>query len=489
MSDEMDLEEDVWLGDSGSQVPPNHYGLPQSQAQTQAHPQAQQEGTWWLDPRISSQRAHILQEQGPGAGYQPLDARSSSGNLPSQGLSNLSSTSVKESQLTSSTLALNKGPVTLGPSTGQSSTTTTTGPRRTISRKVVVDSTSSNTTKAKTVDGSIKQQEDKKKASSAPEVEKPVELLGDLPPPPKVKRSWSTNRPVSSSKVKQESVPLGRSLNDSFWASTPGSKSKKPYTRPMPHASTSITEESHTRESLQRRRAYGGLEGLPVFESVDLKAMKTLTESISGSSSSSSSSSGLSDKPAGVGASKDWKPRAYIVPDTNIFLHSLTFLSELVSLARKVHFRVVVPWVVIQELDGLKKNPRVREEAGAAIGFLHERLEAGDPGLQGEKPDPAVLAGTSVDSGSPVLADDKILLCASTLAVTSKRPTSLISDDRNMLVKAMTMECLLTWNYRQGGPQACVSYIAMHLPDQAERSSTTNRASKDVDMALEDGGK
>jgi len=44
----------------------------------------------------------------------------------------------------------------------------------------------------------------------------------------------------------------------------------------------------------------------------------------------------------------------FIVVDTNILLYRQKFLSDLFQFPREYQVAIVIPWIVIQELDGLK---------------------------------------------------------------------------------------------------------------------------------------
>lgn len=69
--------------------------------------------------------------------------------------------------------------------------------------------------------------------------------------------------------------------------------------------------------------------------------------------------------------------RLVLVLDTNVFVAALDELEALArrdACARTTLF--VVPWVVLQELDGLKTRPRVGQLASAAIRFIHGVLSA-----------------------------------------------------------------------------------------------------------------
>jgi len=63
-----------------------------------------------------------------------------------------------------------------------------------------------------------------------------------------------------------------------------------------------------------------------------------------------------------------------LVLDTNIFISNLSDLDK-ISSKHKESILFTVPWVVLQELDGLKSNSsRISDKAKQAIHFIHGLL-------------------------------------------------------------------------------------------------------------------
>lgn len=62
-----------------------------------------------------------------------------------------------------------------------------------------------------------------------------------------------------------------------------------------------------------------------------------------------------------------------LVLDTNIFISNLSEL-ELLAFRNQESVLLSVPWVVLQELDGLKSNRLIAEKSQKAIRFIHEIL-------------------------------------------------------------------------------------------------------------------
>ncbi|XP_066835934.1 telomerase-binding protein EST1A isoform X1 [Anser cygnoides] len=155
----------------------------------------------------------------------------------------------------------------------------------------------------------------------------------------------------------------------------------------------------------------------------------------------------------------------FLVPDTNGFIDHLGSLTTLLD-CRK--FILVVPLIVINELDGLAKGPemehraagyarQVQERARKSIEFLEERFESRDNCLRALTSRGNELESISFRSedttGQQGNNDDLILSCclhycndkAKDFMPSNKddpirllREVVLLTDDRNLRVKALT---------------------------------------------------
>uniref|UniRef100_A0A8C7JV16 Telomerase-binding protein EST1A n=1 Tax=Oncorhynchus kisutch TaxID=8019 RepID=A0A8C7JV16_ONCKI len=168
----------------------------------------------------------------------------------------------------------------------------------------------------------------------------------------------------------------------------------------------------------------------------------------------------------------------FLVPDTNGFIDHLTGLKTLLQSGTYI---VVVPLIVITELDGLAKGQEscdgsgsgrgVQEKAKVAVAFLERGFEAREPCLRALTSRGSQLesiAFRSEDtSGQQGNNDDVILSCclhyckdeAKSLMpaqtngpVRLRREVVLLTDDRNLRVKALTrnvpvrdIPAFLTW--------------------------------------------
>ncbi|KAK3550109.1 hypothetical protein QTP86_020662 [Hemibagrus guttatus] len=159
----------------------------------------------------------------------------------------------------------------------------------------------------------------------------------------------------------------------------------------------------------------------------------------------------------------------YLVPDTNCFIDHLEGLKKLLACGTYI---LVVPLIVITELDGLAKGQEcrdkdsigeaaharlVRESAKAAMAFLEKSFEAREPGLRaltsrGNQLE-SIAFRSEDTSGHKGNNDDVILSCCLHYCkdkakdfmpaqregpVRLQREVVLLTDDRNLRVKALT---------------------------------------------------
>ncbi|GBM43661.1 Transcriptional protein SWT1 [Araneus ventricosus] len=143
----------------------------------------------------------------------------------------------------------------------------------------------------------------------------------------------------------------------------------------------------------------------------------------------------------------------FIVVDTNVFIGDLQYIGELkdtpVNGCGPPHF--IIPWVVWQELDNLKKNggrpkPGVPKEAkarkvydlmktaGEAIRYLNTLLHAKHPRFHFQQPDEAKNCRKDFSRNN----DDQLLECCLKLQERMpKEKVILLTNDKNLANKAM----------------------------------------------------
>ena len=133
-------------------------------------------------------------------------------------------------------------------------------------------------------------------------------------------------------------------------------------------------------------------------------------------------------------------PGGCIVPDTNVFISALCVLERICADAAQWQPRrieIVVPWMVIHELDGLKgsESREVASAAREAVRFIEAAFASKTLSVRGQQPDESVDAHSN-DEYLGHVADDKILRCALYFH-RQHMPVLLLSDDRNLRVKSM----------------------------------------------------
>ncbi|MGE5426079.1 MAG: PhoH family protein [Bacillota bacterium] len=104
-----------------------------------------------------------------------------------------------------------------------------------------------------------------------------------------------------------------------------------------------------------------------------------------------------------------------IIVDTNVLIQAP---DRAIQDLQKGGNIVVIPWQVIQELDGLKSSKEIGREAQGAIKKIHERLLRGDGGLVIER---KAVFDRNLDKNK---ADHKVLACVNHIVGSHKRPSS-----------------------------------------------------------------
>uniref|UniRef100_A0A8C8RUJ2 Transcriptional protein SWT1 n=1 Tax=Pelusios castaneus TaxID=367368 RepID=A0A8C8RUJ2_9SAUR len=132
-----------------------------------------------------------------------------------------------------------------------------------------------------------------------------------------------------------------------------------------------------------------------------------------------------------------------IVIDTNIMISHLQFVMTLKN--RDIpgigRLALIIPWVVLQELDNLKKGKvlqHVRHKAVPAVGFIYTCLKNQDSKLWGQS---MQLASQKIYGLSDENNDDRVLQCC--LQYQSLFPQAFVilcTDDKNLCNKALVSE-------------------------------------------------
>nr|XP_034977224.1 transcriptional protein SWT1 isoform X1 [Zootoca vivipara]XP_034977225.1 transcriptional protein SWT1 isoform X1 [Zootoca vivipara]XP_034977226.1 transcriptional protein SWT1 isoform X1 [Zootoca vivipara]XP_034977227.1 transcriptional protein SWT1 isoform X1 [Zootoca vivipara] len=132
-----------------------------------------------------------------------------------------------------------------------------------------------------------------------------------------------------------------------------------------------------------------------------------------------------------------------IVIDTNIMISHLEFIKSLknTDIPGVGRFVLVIPWVVLQELDNLKRGKilaKVGQKAIPAVHFIYTCLKNQDPRLWGQS---MQLASQQTRSFCVENNDDRVLQCC--LQYQNLFPQAeivLMTDDKNLCSKALVSE-------------------------------------------------
>ncbi|KAG0096745.1 RNA endoribonuclease [Podila epicladia] len=196
-------------------------------------------------------------------------------------------------------------------------------------------------------------------------------------------------------------------------------------------------------------------------------------------------------------SSKDRGFEAVVVLDTNVLLSHLNFLRSLVAVCDSKYIGAnsrtkavfIVPWVVIQELDGLKVDRGRRggevdvvDKARRAIKYIQDELEKPENkrSLRGQK------IGECLEKRET--NDDYILDCCqyfqSELGTDKKTKVTLFSNDRNLCVKAMIHEVATLSHGKIDFEVEPV--MAVIFGSKIPKNSETNRSSMETDSSVLD---
>ncbi|NXD08548.1 SWT1 protein, partial [Nothocercus nigrocapillus] len=132
-----------------------------------------------------------------------------------------------------------------------------------------------------------------------------------------------------------------------------------------------------------------------------------------------------------------------VVIDTNIMISHLEFVRSLKSetIPGVGRFALIIPWVVLQELDNLKKGKmlqHVRDKAIPAVQFIYRCLKNQDSKLWGQS---MQLASQKIYGLSDENNDDRVLQCC--LQYQNLFPQAVVilcTDDKNLCNKAIVSE-------------------------------------------------
>lgn len=121
-----------------------------------------------------------------------------------------------------------------------------------------------------------------------------------------------------------------------------------------------------------------------------------------------------------------------IVPDTNIFIHDPKSIKKLKENGNKI----ILPWVVITELDSLKTKPDIGFDAREVLSLIEELRLAGDPKFEIRK-NPSKKSTLNLDRNNP---DHLIIGTALELKNDKKNNGNVILLSRDRTVRLLGRE-------------------------------------------------
>ena len=167
-----------------------------------------------------------------------------------------------------------------------------------------------------------------------------------------------------------------------------------------------------------------------------------------------------------IDGSQSQIPTCFVI-DTNFIISHLEILENLRSLFTQYHHTIIIPRYTIRELDGLKGSDRVIENnecgtstnrhksvgeaARAANTWIYSHLANTSSGVIGQK----LSQRININS----IKDDSILDCCLYFKERKNCFVILLSNDKNLCLKALTEE-VLTVSYRTGMTGELIARIA-----------------------------
>ncbi|KAI7825889.1 PIN domain-containing protein [Kickxella alabastrina] len=138
------------------------------------------------------------------------------------------------------------------------------------------------------------------------------------------------------------------------------------------------------------------------------------------------------------------KARMIVVIDTNYFLDNLPLIMSLATIALTRELVIVVPWIVIQELDGLKSCKRMSTRPNRPLQEVSTLARSANRYLDdalGRQGNALRCQRRSEYLRNETINDDKILDCCLYFIEKCKLPVAILTQDRSLNVKARANGC------------------------------------------------
>jgi rRNA-processing protein FCF1 len=140
-----------------------------------------------------------------------------------------------------------------------------------------------------------------------------------------------------------------------------------------------------------------------------------------------------------------------MVVDTNFMISHLDIIDELAKLSSKYHHRIVIPFTVVRELDGLKGSRRTADDliSGKTVGHLARWANDWIYRMLAERHSAVAVQKLREVTDKEAIKDDSILDCCIYFKDRTGALVILLSNDKNLCMKALAHE-ILTVSYRKG---------------------------------------
>ncbi|KYO24219.1 transcriptional protein SWT1 isoform A [Alligator mississippiensis] len=197
----------------------------------------------------------------------------------------------------------------------------------------------------------------------------------------------------------------------------------------------------------------------------------------------------LPEQDANISADMTSGLNLLIVIDTNIMISHLKFIRTLKTedIPGVGRLALIIPWVVLQELDNLKKGKmvqHVRDKAIPAVQFIYTCLKNQDSKLWGQS---MQLASQKIYGLSDENNDDRVLQCC--LQYRSLFPQAVVilcTDDKNLCNKALVSEvkALCKTDLVAALRNLNANNLNSHqdIPQQSETDAVSQEAKKDCNL-------
>lgn len=184
--------------------------------------------------------------------------------------------------------------------------------------------------------------------------------------------------------------------------------------------------------------------------------------------------------------------RMAAVVDTNYFIDSLSLIQSLSKLALAEQVVIIVPWIVVQELDNLQKSTRISKKRGQPQPLIPQ-VEVGELARQAVrfldgglgKPNSAIRCQKRSEfvNLEETVNDDKILDCCLFMNQEKRLPVVILTRDRNLSVKARANGCATCGDWSKGADELLVAILGSggftaKFPNRSETAARPIRALK-----------